>query len=626
VQDTAEPNEDAQPEQRALGFTLADEDAIVVNDLDTGAQSRLAPGEAVFVANGATQHRASLSNDDVPYYRLALVSADEANDDGGDSLLFAGDGFDAPDGNRDIDLVRDVLATDESTEIADSGYPVLILATQGEIEVASDGNLGETLAAGDAAEFSGDLTITGTSQDDAAFVAAVIGPDVPAPPRFSGTVTLGIYTCPADVTEDDLVGGDQDVLDSCEALEDAEEAGFDANLVNEDGDEIPFSETIPGTGDAAGTYLWNLLPFGEYTLPQPESLPEGYTTAVYFDADLNLMETGGVTISRDDPDARINLYLVSEGTASITVRVYNCPPAMTPETMVGDFCDAAEGEYEIEITGDDDLSLDLSDAETDGNTHVWSDLPLSDEGEATFTVTETTLPAGYTTFVIVGSEVGEPGSPYETTLSTDQPDAELSIYNFQSSEGGGSISITGYICPAAESSAEECQANGTIAIDGVLIRPDAGGDDLTAANADRSGDTYSWPIVPFDVYYLITSSDINPNFVPEGYTLISVDGTLGGFDLGYTLELTADAPNADIAVYLVAEGGAEPTPEPTAEPTVAPPVDTDGDGLTDDDEAGIGTDPNDVDSDDDCHSDGAEVNAGTDPLDGAVFPDGDCDV
>ncbi|MDR7254552.1 hypothetical protein J2X46_003545 [Nocardioides sp. BE266] len=47
-----------------------------------------------------------------------------------------------------------------------------------------------------------------------------------------------------------------------------------------------------------------------------------------------------------------------------------------------------------------------------------------------------------------------------------------------------------------------------------------------------------------------------------------------------------------------------------------PVVDTDGDGLSDDQEAGLGTDPNDADSDDDGLRDGPEVNTyDTDPLD-----------
>lgn len=65
-----------------------------------------------------------------------------------------------------------------------------------------------------------------------------------------------------------------------------------------------------------------------------------------------------------------------------------------------------------------------------------------------------------------------------------------------------------------------------------------------------------------------------------------------------------------------------PTPEPTADPT-----DTDGDGLTDAEEAALGTDPANPDTDDDGISDGDEVNVHmTDPLnsdtDGDNFYDG----
>ncbi len=54
----------------------------------------------------------------------------------------------------------------------------------------------------------------------------------------------------------------------------------------------------------------------------------------------------------------------------------------------------------------------------------------------------------------------------------------------------------------------------------------------------------------------------------------------------------------------------------------APPVDTDGDGLSDADEATAGTDPKNSDSDGDGVSDGQEVTDGTDPLDPLDPPPG----
>jgi hypothetical protein len=75
---------------------------------------------------------------------------------------------------------------------------------------------------------------------------------------------------------------------------------------------------------------------------------------------------------------------------------------------------------------------------------------------------------------------------------------------------------------------------------------------------------------------------------------------------------------------------ATPAPEPTAEPTADPALvatDTDGDGLTDLEEAIIGTDLNNPDTDDDGITDSDEVNVwGSDPLnldtDGDTLYDG----
>ena len=54
-------------------------------------------------------------------------------------------------------------------------------------------------------------------------------------------------------------------------------------------------------------------------------------------------------------------------------------------------------------------------------------------------------------------------------------------------------------------------------------------------------------------------------------------------------------------------------------------IDTDQDGLTDSEEAELGTDPNDADSDDDGINDGDEVDAGWDPLDTDTDDDGELD-
>ncbi len=52
----------------------------------------------------------------------------------------------------------------------------------------------------------------------------------------------------------------------------------------------------------------------------------------------------------------------------------------------------------------------------------------------------------------------------------------------------------------------------------------------------------------------------------------------------------------------------------SSEPVIEEPIDTDGDGVTDDEEIARGTDPNSADSDGDGVSDGEEAELGTDPL------------
>jgi hypothetical protein len=69
---------------------------------------------------------------------------------------------------------------------------------------------------------------------------------------------------------------------------------------------------------------------------------------------------------------------------------------------------------------------------------------------------------------------------------------------------------------------------------------------------------------------------------------------------------------------------ATPTTSPT--PTTFSPEDTDGDSLTNDQEADIGSDPNDSDTDDDGLIDGEEVFLGTDPTNPDTDGDGTNDL
>jgi len=190
------------------GFVVADRmPLLVTNRLQEVV--RLAPGEATFVsAGGATV--ASLSNSIAKAKTIFVNSASVDADD----ALFAGDSFAAPEGRRDIDLVRDVLKPNEHSKITNGDVPAGILVLKGSITVENTDGDKLDLSAGKAGELSGPLSITASGQSSASFVVGVIGPEIetsviePATSTSTptmvapetGMITIATYLCPAGVT------------------------------------------------------------------------------------------------------------------------------------------------------------------------------------------------------------------------------------------------------------------------------------------------------------------------------------------------------------------------------------------------------------------------------------------
>ncbi len=96
-----------------------------------------------------------------------------------------------------------------------------------------------------------------------------------------------------------------------------------------------------------------------------------------------------------------------------------------------------------------------------------------------------------------------------------------------------------------------------------------------------------------------------------------------GFEVDVREDTTSEAPKGEVTDVIPGEGEEVDQGETVTifvstfeEPTTSapPPTDTDSDGLSDEDEATLGTDPNNPDSDGDTFSDGDEVAAGSDPL------------
>lgn len=170
---------DARPSDRLegnTGFLLAADASIFVTDQDTKQRYRLAPGEAQFVPMGANQTWASLIDEETTAYTIELANRDTVDSAGGDEVVFSGNAFGMEEGDYDLDLVRDLLPKGEKTEITGTEFPIVIFATSGEIQVASDrdGEKTTRLKAGEALTFDGNMTITGRSSKDASFVAGIV--------------------------------------------------------------------------------------------------------------------------------------------------------------------------------------------------------------------------------------------------------------------------------------------------------------------------------------------------------------------------------------------------------------------------------------------------------------------
>jgi hypothetical protein len=625
-QPTAASLDTGEPTNYGLGFTVATDGGVLVNDYTTGLQQRLSNGEAAFSESGAYQQHVALSGADTSYLRISLVSGNGA--DGGENVSYASDAFTSVDGLRDIDLLRDVLGEGESTTVNAGTAPSLVYVTAGEV-IVDDGRDTTTLREGEGMTVDGEFDVE-SNVEQSVVLAAVIGNDVPAPPRISGTVTLDVHACPADVTKEQLqdaaAEGSSTPFETCTALADPAKAGLKIDLKPANDDALPLSAA--GLTDDDGVVTWGPLPFGDYTLGDITAYPETYGDFVMSDGNLNLDDHSGIALSRDNPDATRVIYLLQAPRAagSIAITYYVCAVSSFDDFNRDD-CDPFAGGIgtDLAINGADSPTT-LDDAEqTDTASYIWNDLPVAESEDPQGSEQGFYLlgfEQGDTDpsprVVVDGADYIEAAGGYAVKLTPEHPNAEVSYYLVNVlGETQGNIYIVGMVCPDANAELADCDANGSAQLPAVTI-PAASGSSVDQDSATVSGDAYIWTDLGLDDTYTIAAGNI---VAPDGYEVRTIVHYQTG-DSGDSLDatLTEDSPVADFIAYLDpigddSDGGDEGTP-----------VDTDSDGLTDADEATYGTDASSPDTDTDCFSDGGEVEAGTDPLDAASFPDGDCDI
>ncbi len=258
---SAPPPANATELRSDLGFLVVDSGVLLAENVASGDQHRLPPGEAMLTSGGAEHLRAALGSDPAVYRSLALVNADaEPPDDG--SLLFTSEPFPGPGARHDMDLLRDALDPTGTMTIPAGALPTLVLVLDGVAEVSSETGDVFSLGAGEAVSLTGPLVVTAT-ENGATVTVAYTGPAVPrltesiATPVPGGRVIASPGTPAPDAAETPPVAtatAVQTVTDDADDDEDgltneAEvEAGTDPNLADTDEDGLTDGEESAETG------------------------------------------------------------------------------------------------------------------------------------------------------------------------------------------------------------------------------------------------------------------------------------------------------------------------------------------------------------------------------------------
>jgi hypothetical protein len=630
---------------RAVGFLVADQGSLLVTDEPGQRRTLLAPGEALLTRGESEPPQIAGGDGEASYYALEIVPATSADREVAGSA-FASPPFTAPVGERDVDLVRDVLKPGEIGTVAAGEAPTLVLATRGMPRIEASDGATASLKPGEAAVFGGELTVTATGQSGAAFVAAVVGREVttgqaggtpvaaPAgsPAPTSGAIAITIYGCPSDLRPD------QFSPTTCDRDPTAAEIGLFGQRQGKDDVTVPPAR--------AGSPSWSSLAFGDYLLRATDSAP-GYDR--FFIAGLKGIDASSTTgegigrehgyqikLTASARSYRLDAYIFASGrnstasptskpgattprpaatapaagtppspatareasTGVIAFRVFVCP-GVTLETFAPETCAPATAGYDVRLTGGGlGTPLTREDARPgrDG-TLRWDHLPV---GRYAFSQPE--LAAGAATYYVPGSgtvHLLADGSGYEVEITASAREATLDVYDL--SPPVASAPPTPVVPPAPEAPPTAVAPPPTEA----PTPPPAPEPTAMPAAAPTAA-----PAIDSDGDSL--TDDVESATYGTDPAVFDTDGDGAGD--GAEVAAGTDPLSAPPVPT------APPPPPPTALPASA--ADGDGDGLSDADEAVYGTNPAVPDTDGDGYGDGVEVAAGSNPANASSMPGG----
>lgn len=364
---------------------------------------------------------------------------------------------------------------------------------------------------------------------------------------------------------------------------------------------------------------------GEITITNPGPEAATFVSAIIGDE--------ATAVSTDAPPSPPSPPVADANFGSITVRAFACTPKQANEGV----CQPITGGFEAQLNLPDGTALTLDTALPDGDAFRWDGLTVNpDDAQNLFVYTpsQTVSPPGHSEFDFFG-DVSDVGT---IALFASKPHAEFEIFNYVDpaapAQTYGTFTIEVLVCPVPAvpgvpdpfaCATLDSRTSPTIADLNLSI---SSGASLLLPDSTRV-DSATWLNVPPGTY------TINQNSSSFGIHSAQVrDQTMaccqaGAFavslatdqyDVRDTLFLFFDSPDQANAGIDSDLDGLSDDEEASLFLDPGNP-DTDGDDLADGDEINyFGTNPTEPDTDFDAFTDGEELNAGTDPLDATSAP------
>lgn len=177
---TPPPPSEAEGETGGFSFTLQRAGGAVIRNDVTDKRALLEPGQAFFMSADDPYTRRAEGRESTSWVFEMVPPGASTQTSDGDVVFTSGTMDVLPQGVYDVEMIRDVLLTDEEAVLPAHTGPALIMVTDGALDAATDGDAPATLNAEDGLLTPDTPTLRNIDDQPAVYVALIIGNSVQA--------------------------------------------------------------------------------------------------------------------------------------------------------------------------------------------------------------------------------------------------------------------------------------------------------------------------------------------------------------------------------------------------------------------------------------------------------------